>query len=88
MPTQTNQSARHADLLTALGPGFEEFTHESAWHAYWDDQAIAAGPFNQRMLAWINAELTTSYTNLPRAMQAFAEDRGAYDWDSLDDLDL
>lgn len=85
---QSNQSAKHASLLTALGAGFEDFTYESAWHAYWDDQSIDGHTFNERMLNWINSVLTTSYANLPRAMQAFAEDRGAYNWDSLGDLAL
>lgn len=103
MPTQTNQSAKHANVIAALGTSatgygaFAGYSYESAWEALFDGvragvvdapSVIPAGPFNQRFLAWINLELMTSYTNLPRAMQAFAEDRGAYDWDSLDDLDL
>ena len=90
MPTQTNQSAKHANLLTALGAGFEAYTYESAWHAYWDDLgSLAPGrPFDERMLLWINGVLSTSYTNLPRAMQAYAVAKGAYSWSSLDDLDL
>lgn len=100
---QTTQSAKHANLIAALGTSatgygdFAGYSYESAWHAYWNgvragdpeaETPIADGPFNQRMLDWINVELTTSYENLPRAMQAFAEDRGAFNWDSLDDLDL
>lgn len=81
-----NQSAKHANLLTALAT--TGLTYEQAWHAYWDSLAVASGNFNERMLAWINGVLTTSYQDLPRAMQAYADNEGAYNWDSLDDLNL
>ena len=54
--------------------------YEGLWHAY--------GTFNERMLVWINAVLAASHTNVSGAMQAFAADRGAYNWDSLGDLGL
>lgn len=80
---QTAQSGKHAALLDFLGVGFENYTYESAWHALWDDRSVPAGTFNERMLAWINDVLNTSFSNLPRAMQAFAEDQGFYNWDSM-----
>lgn len=49
--------------------------------------SIAAGPFNARMLAWINGNLGTSYTGLPEAMHAFAVNRSAPDWDGLGTFD-
>lgn len=86
--TQTAQSGRHAALLTALGAGYETFTHDGAWHAYWDTQAIPAGTYDERMLAWINVKLSTSYTNLPRAMQALAEAGSFFNFSSMTTLSL
>lgn len=85
--TASNQEAKLASLYTALGSS--TLPYEGAWHAYWDDLGtVAAGTFNERMLAWINGVLGTSYINLPRAQQAYAEDQSAYNWDSLGDLGL
>jgi hypothetical protein len=89
MVEPSNQSARHASLLAALGAGYEDRTCESAWHAFWDTQGIAANkPFNERMLLWINSTLGTSYEHLSGAMQAYAESRGFFNWDSMNDLQL
>jgi hypothetical protein len=53
------------------------------WHELWDQEETPAGTFNERMLAWINTELGASHTSLPGAMQAYAEDQGAYNWSSM-----
>jgi len=53
----------------------------------WDAEGVAAGTFNERQLQWINDRLTTSYTNLQEAMQAFADSKGASNWSALGTLD-
>jgi len=58
------------------------------WHALWDDAAIAAGTFNERMLAWANDLLGTSYTNVNEAQHALAVDQGFNNWSSANTLVL
>jgi len=82
----SNQSDKHAELLTILSA--TGLTYEQAWHTYWDELGIAAGNFNERMLAWINSAMTASFTDVSRAMQEYAEDQGFYDWDSMNDMGL
>lgn len=62
-------------------------TYEEDWHALFDLAGIATGTFNGRLLGYINHKLSSSYDNLPSAMQAFAADNGAYNWDSLGTFD-
>lgn len=52
-------------------------TYEGDWHALWDSLEIPAGQFNERLLAYINDQLDTSYTELNGAMAAFAAANGA-----------
>lgn len=40
--------------------------------AKFDANLIAAGPFNGRLLAFINAQLGTTYTEINGAMNAYA----------------
>ena len=82
----TNQSDKQASLRAKTG---KALPYEDDWHAYWDSLAILPnGNFNERMLAWINAALVTSFTNLPSAQQAYAAAKGASNWDSLTALGL
>lgn len=69
----TNQEARQQALRDQTST-----TNNTSgdWHAYWDGEAIAAGNWTGRMLAWINSVLGTSYSNVNGAMHAYAEDRG------------
>lgn len=57
--------------------------YEGEWHRAFDAAGIRAEHFNGRLLLWINAQLSSAYTNLPEAMQAYAESEGAYNWSSL-----
>lgn len=81
----TNQEAQMAALISYLGGGYASHTYEGLWHAFWDDKLIASGSFDERMLAWINDTLVSSYTNVNEAMQAYAEDQGFYSWSSMGD---
>lgn len=58
-------------------------TYEGDWHRLFDLFSIPTGDFDGRQLRWINAFLSTSYTNLPEARQKFAEANGAYNWNSM-----
>lgn len=60
--------------------------YNSDWSALFDDAGIAAGPWNGRLLAWINNTLGTSYAGLPAAQQAFAVSRGYANWSSMGDF--
>jgi hypothetical protein len=46
-------------------------------------RSIAAGTFNERLLNYINGELTTSYTDVNLAIQAFATDQDDYNFSSM-----
>lgn len=77
---QSTQSARQASVRAVTGTAL---TYEGDWHALFDANLIAAGPFDQRLLAYLNAKLVASYTNLPQAQQAFAVANSATNWASL-----
>lgn len=84
----TNQEARFSALVAIIeannaGSSVNK-SYNSVWHVFFDDEGIDPGSFNERMLAWCNAKLGASYTDVKDAMQAYAESEGAYDWDSLD----
>lgn len=58
------------------------------WLALMAADGITTGSFNERLLAWINATLGASYTNLPEAQQAFAVDQGYTSWTNMGALTL
>ncbi|MDB5439764.1 MAG: hypothetical protein JWM33_2191 [Caulobacteraceae bacterium] len=76
----TQQSLRQASVRAATGTANP---YEGDWHALFDAAGIAPGPFDQRLLVWINGRLGIAYPDLPGAQQAFAAANGAYDWASL-----
>ena len=63
-------------------------TWSEDWSALFDADGTAAGTWNERMLAWINATLTASYTNINAAMQAYAVDQGFANWSSMNTITL
>lgn len=81
----SNQDGRQAAIRASTGTTGQAVED---WHALFDDAGIAAGPFNARMLAWINAELGTSYTNLNGAMWAYADNAGYDRWNAIATLVL
>lgn len=78
----SNQGNVQASVRTRSGVT-AELDWNGDWHYLWDQESIPAGTFNERMLAWINTELSASHTNLPGAMQAYAESLGFYNWSSM-----
>jgi hypothetical protein len=76
----TNDGLRQASVRAATGTALD---YNGDWQALFDQAGIAAGPFDGRMLAWCNAQLSAAYTSLPSAMDAFAVSQGAPNWSSL-----
>jgi hypothetical protein len=63
------QSLRQASIRAVTGT---TGTYEEDWHSLFDIERITAGPFNQRLLAYINSRLGVTYTNINDAMAAMA----------------
>lgn len=57
--------------------------YNANWLDVFDEDEIAAGTFNERMLLWLNDWLGASYASLPQAQQAFAESQGYINWSSM-----
>lgn len=66
-----------------------ELTYNGDWMALFAQSGITISQFDGALLAWLNDKLEpeTPYQNLPRAMQAFAEDQGFYNWSSMGTFD-
>ncbi len=62
------------------------YTYADDWNALFDADAIAEGPFSERLKNWINATLGASYQNLNDAMRAFAIDQGYTRWNEMGDF--
>lgn len=80
MVAQTAQGARQSSIRTETG---RAESYNGDWHALFDQAGISTGPLNGRMLAWINLNLGTSYTNLSEAKQALAVSNLAYNFSSM-----
>lgn len=76
----TNQSLQQASVRALTGT---TYGYNGDWHALFDLDGIPVGPWDQRMLAWINQQLPAEYTGLPDALAAFAAANGAASWNSL-----
>jgi hypothetical protein len=76
----TNDGLRQATVRASTGAAL---SYDGDWHALFDQAGIATGPFNGRMLAWVNAQLSASYADLTSALDAFAVSQGAPNWSSL-----
>lgn len=58
-------------------------TYEDDFHALFTVRSIAAGFFNDRLKAYINAQLLSNYLFLDDAKKAFAVNQGATSWNEL-----
>jgi hypothetical protein len=76
----SNQSALQAAIRASTGT-----THDmnGDWLALFASAGMSTGSFNERMLAWLNGELSASYPSLPAAQQAYAVAQGAARWSDL-----
>jgi hypothetical protein len=75
-----NQGDRHQSVRTETGTSL---TYNGDWMALFDQASIPTGPFNGRLLAWINSQLSSSYTSLPQAQQAYAVSLGLTSWGQI-----
>lgn len=82
--TPTQQGLRQASVRAVTGT---TGTVEGDWEALFDAASIPAGPFNGRMLAWINLKLSKAYTEVNGALQALAEASLAINFSSLGTFD-
>jgi hypothetical protein len=76
----SQQGLRQASVRAVTGTAL---TYEGDWHALFDQASLPEGTFNDRLLRWINLKLAAAFTELNGAMQALAEDFGAYNFSSL-----
>lgn len=85
----SNQSDIHQavrDRTSTVG------SYNSDWHALFDLDTIDAGPFNARMLNWLNAELDADgdtnapYSSLTAAQSAYAIRQNFRSWDDMNTL--
>jgi hypothetical protein len=76
----SNQSDKQQSVRDLTGTAY---SYNGDWHALFDLNGIPVGTYDERLLSWINNTLSSSYANLPSAMQAFAEDQGFDNWESM-----
>ena len=81
----SNQSGVQQDIRDSTGTAG---TWSEDWSALFDADAVAAGTWDERLLAWINGKLSSSYTNVNAAKQAYAVDQGFANWSSMDSVTL
>lgn len=81
----TNQSDLQQSIRDITGTSLD---YNGDWSALFDLDGIPAGDWNGRLLAWINFQLGTSYTNLPEAQNAYAVENGAMNWSALNTGDV
>lgn len=81
----SNQSELHQDVRVLSGTASN---HNSDWHAWFTVELIGDGPFNARMLAWINQRLVASHTNLPAAQIALAQAQGFQKFSDMNNMEF
>ena len=75
-----NQEGVHAAVRAQTGT---TGTYLEDWHALFTAGGIAAGPWNSRMIPWINGQLSSTYSNLNEAKHAFAVSQGFNGWTDM-----
>lgn len=84
MANTSAQGLRQQTVETSTGTAL---SYEGDWLALFNAASINTnGGFNGRMLAWINAQLGTSYDNINNAMYAFSRSKGSpvpTDWNGM-----
>lgn len=76
----TQQGLRQQSVRDITGTAYP---YVGDWMALFDLYSIPAGPYEGRLLAWLNLQMGTSIPDLVGAKQAFATLNGAYNWQSL-----
>lgn len=63
------------------------YTYEGDWEVLFSNASVSPdGGFNGRLLAWINTQLGSSYTEINGAMAAYAAANGSTNWSSMGGL--
>lgn len=83
--TTPNQSGIQEAIRASTGTTLD---YGGDWSAQFTADGIASGDWNGRLLGWINYKLSTSYADLPGAMQAYAVDQGFTNWSSMNTITL
>ena len=78
--TQTQSELRQASIRAVTGTTLD---YNGDWMALFDLAGIPKGNWDERMLAWINVKLGTTYTNVNNAMQALAAANSAFNFTSM-----
>lgn len=76
----TNQGLLQQSIRERTGTAL---SYNGDWLALCDDQSIAAGDWNGRVKALLDQHLGTTHVSLPAAMQAFADDHGAANFNEV-----
>ena len=70
-----------------------DHTFNGDWIELFDQEAVAVGTFNERLLAWLNTELVdvamdsdAPYATLQAAQNAYATYKGVTRWSDLTDV--
>jgi hypothetical protein len=79
----SNQSIRQAAVRNFTGTALD---YDSDWHALFTQRGIASGPFNQRMLQWLNMQMATAHTDMPNALGGFALTHGFDRWGAMNKI--
>jgi hypothetical protein len=78
-----NQEEQHIDLRASTSTARD---FNSDWLAQFAKDLITTGSINERMLAWLNAELSASHTSLNAAMAAYAAGGSFTRWNDINNL--
>lgn len=78
-----NQSGIHEAVRGQIS---QRFGYGDDWSALFDQDGIPSGDWNGRMINWINFKLTTSYTSLVEAQNAFASSQGFTNWGAMNTI--
>lgn len=76
----SNQSGMQGAIRTATST---THPYNADWLALFTKDGTTGTSWNERMLAWINAELVQSYTSLPQAQTAYAVAKGFTSWSAM-----
>ncbi len=85
MANLNNQGLRQQSVRDVTGT---TYNYTGDWMALFEQAGITQRVnFDGNLLTWINTKLSSSYTNLPQAQQAFAENQGFLGWDEMGTFD-
>jgi hypothetical protein len=80
----TNQEARQASVRAVTGTAY---VYDDDWLALFRAAGITTGGFNDRLLAYLNSRMGSSYANVNDAMLAFAVTQGFTSWSAMGTFD-